>query len=177
MPGAADRSESFTAASGTGFIAAGLLALAAAPIAAAQPTRALWLTTWLAVAVLSLLVAGGATLRKARRGRPAAVAGAERKLLRAFVPPAAVGALLTPFLAAAGPPGLLPALWLLLYGAAVVTSGTWSVRIIPAMGASFMVLGAASMLSPVTWADAYMAAGFGGLHVAFGGVIAREHGG
>jgi hypothetical protein len=45
------------------------------------------------------------------------------------------------------------------------------------MGVAFMAAGAAALFSPATWADVYMASGFGGLHVAFGAVIARKHGG
>ncbi len=45
------------------------------------------------------------------------------------------------------------------------------------MGLCFLGLGAAALLSPQEWAGAYMAAGFGGLHVVFGLIIARRHGG
>jgi len=45
------------------------------------------------------------------------------------------------------------------------------------MGLCFMLCGAAALFSPPAWANAYMAAGFGGLHILFGFVIARRHGG
>jgi hypothetical protein len=72
---------------------------------------------------------------------------------------------------------LLPGSWLLLYGAAVVSAGTYSVRSVPVMGAAFMILGAAALVAPATWSTAFMMAGFGGLHIAFGIWIARRHGG
>jgi hypothetical protein len=72
---------------------------------------------------------------------------------------------------------LLPGAWLLLYGAAVTNAGAFSVRIVPAMGLCFMLCGAGALFSPAAWGNAYMAAGFGGLHLLFGFVIARRHGG
>ena len=45
------------------------------------------------------------------------------------------------------------------------------------MGTLFMLAGVLALLSPAGWGDAYMAAGFGGLHIVFGVLIARGHGG
>ena len=80
-------------------------------------------------------------------------------------------------IAAAGAWSLLPGSWLLLYGAGVVSGGAFSVRIIPLMGLTFMAVGAAALLAPPELATASMAAGFGGLHILFGVVIWRKHGG
>jgi hypothetical protein len=88
-----------------------------------------------------------------------------------------VGALLTIALVRGGLLSALPGTWLLLYGAAVVTGGAYSVRIVPLMGAGFIALGGAALFAPASWGDAFMAAGFGALHIIFGLVIWRKYGG
>ena len=72
---------------------------------------------------------------------------------------------------------LLPGTWLLLYGTSVVTGGSYSVRSVPLMGATFMVAGSLALVTPPSWGDAWMAVGFGGIHIVFGAIIWRKHGG
>jgi hypothetical protein len=72
---------------------------------------------------------------------------------------------------------MMPGTWLLLYGVSVVTGGAFSVKVVPIMGISFMTLGTIALFSPFAWANWFMAAGFGVLHIAFGIVIARRYGG
>jgi hypothetical protein len=174
---AMERSGSFTAVPGWGGVAIGAMALLAALVASQQASAASWLGVWLVTAAAAGLVAAGTLVSKARRARVALSTGPGRKFLLSFLPPVGVAVALTAALYAQGNVGLLPGLWLLAYGAAVVTAGTFSVRAIPLMGIGFMALGAAALATPAAWGDAWMAAGFGALHVGFGWVIARRHGG
>jgi hypothetical protein len=172
-----ESASTFTAVSGWGQAAIGATALVATYAAWVQPTRRGWLTVWFAAAVLSLLISGWAMWRKARAREVVLMSRPGRKLVLNFAPPAAVGALLTVVLFRAGESGLVPAVWLLLYGAGVITGGAFSVRIVPVMGLCFMLLGAAALFLPWPAANALLALGFGLLHIIFGFIIARRHGG
>lgn len=172
-----ERSGSFTAVSGWGGVLAGLTALGAWMLAAGQGGEAAWLAVWIGAAAVSALLLWGSMVRKARRADVPLLSGPGRKFAMSFAPPLVVGGLLTAALFAHGLSELLPGVWLLLYGTGVVTGGAFSVRIVPAMGFCFMALGTAALFGPAAWGDAFMGAGFGGLHIVFGILIARRHGG
>jgi hypothetical protein len=172
-----ERAGSFTAVPGWGGVAIGLTALPGAWLASAQPTPGRWLTVWLATAALATSIALGTLALKARRAQVPLRTGPGRKFLLSFLPPVSAAVALTAALYVHGALDLLPGLWLLSYGAAIVTAGTFSVRVVPLMGTAFMVLGILALATPAPWGDAWMAAGFGGLHLAFGLVIARRYGG
>jgi hypothetical protein len=170
-------SGSFTAVPGWGMVGMAATALAAAAMAWRQTRFELWLAVWLGEAVVALALALWAMQRKARRARMPLLSGPGRKFLLNFLPPLMVGALLTAALYRAGSWREMPGMWLLLDGTAVVSGGAFSVRIVPAMGTCFMLAGAMALLTPVSWANGVMLGGFGGLHLLFGLLIARRHGG
>jgi hypothetical protein len=172
-----ERAGSFTAVPGWGGIAMGLTALVAAVVAGSQPNLERWLATWLLEGLLAIAIGAFAMARKAHSAQVPLLSAPGRKFALSFAPPLLVGALLTLVLYRAGLPSALPGTWLLLYGTGVVTGGAFSVRIVPAMGLCFMAMGAAALLAPPAWNGAFLVAGFGGLHVAFGLAIAWRHGG
>ncbi|HUQ32565.1 MAG TPA: hypothetical protein VM095_10625 [Pyrinomonadaceae bacterium] len=172
-----ERASSFTAVPGWGGVLMGVTALAASIIASQQTTRNLWLATWVVEALLALIIGGWAMDRKARRAETPILTGPGRKFAFSYSPPIFVGVLLTPVLLRAGAAWALPGMWLLLYGTGVVTGGAFSVKIVPVMGLCFMLLGALALFAPSAWGNYLMAAGFGGLHIIFGIIIARRHGG
>jgi hypothetical protein len=171
-----ERSSAFTATSGGGQILMGATAIAAADIAARQPTSGKWLAVWLAEAALAVTIALVAMSRKARRGGLPLTSGPGRKFALGFLPCVVVAILLTIAFTHLGLTPLMPALWLLLYGAGVITGGAFSIPLLPAMGTSFLAVGTLALFLPAR-GDAFMALGFGGLHILFGFLIARKHGG
>ncbi|HVA00566.1 MAG TPA: hypothetical protein VMV34_02825 [Terriglobia bacterium] len=169
--------SSFTAVPGWGGMLMGVTALVAAFIASLQPNASLWLGVWVVEAAVSCLIGAVAMMQKARKADTPLLSQPGRRFALSLAPPLAAGALLTLVLFRAGSVAVLPGLWLLLYGAGVVTGGAFSVRVVPAMGVAFMVLGAAALFSPAAWGGLFMAAGFGGLHLIFGAIIAWRYGG
>jgi len=172
-----ERAGSFTAVPGWGGVAMGTTVLAAAPLAALQPTPARWLGVWIAEAIVAVAIAAAAVLRKARSGGTPLLLAPARKFALSLSPPLVAGALLTVALYRAGLADRLPGVWLLLYGTGVVAGGAFSVRIVPVMGMCFMLVGALGLFGPAAWGNWCMAIGFGALHVVFGWFIARKYGG
>jgi len=167
----------FTGISGWGEIAIGVTALIASAIAALQSTFNAWLAVWIDEGLISLLIDGWSMDRKARAIDMPLGSGPGRKAVFSLTPPMLAGGLLTIVLVQAGLTNAIPGVWLLLYGTGVITGGMYSVKAVPIMGICLMVLGALALFSPPAFANWFMAAGFGGLHIVFGAIIVRKYGG
>ena len=172
-----EAAATFTAVSGWGTVLIGVTAIGAAGLSAATKSSARWMFIWLAEACLSFAISMYTMVLKARATHLPLWSEPARKMVFSFAPPMMVGALLTLVFYEHRMLALVPGMWLLLYGVAVVAAGTFSVRIIPVMGLAFMSVGSVALFAPASWATASMAAGFGGLHLIFGTLIARRHGG
>jgi hypothetical protein len=171
-----ERAGSFTAVPGKGGILMGLIALAAAWASSKQAGASGWLAVWTVAAVIAMAIGIGGAAMKAQRFQEPLFSGPGRKFIAGFAPAIAAGAILTFVFYRAGISGFLPGIWLLLYGAAVLSGGSASVRIVPMMGACFMLFGMAALLLP-GWNDVLLPTGFGGLHLVFGTIIAVKYGG
>lgn len=175
--GMMERAATFTAVSGWGEVVIGVTAIAAALVAARQTLPWAWVTTWLAEGGIAVGISVSSMALKAHAANMPLLSGPLRKLVLSFSPPMIAGAVLSAVFIRHGSYASLPGIWMLLYGAAVVSAGTFSVRSVPVMGAAFMVLGAVALVTPAAWTTGLLIAGFGGLHIMFGLWIARRHGG
>lgn len=171
------RAGRFTAVSGAGMIGVGFVGTVAAILSSRLAWPWQWLGAWIFAAALAIPVSISAAARKARRSGQSLRAGPARTFALAFAPALAAGALLTAALVLAEQWTLLPGMWLLCYGAAVVSGGAFSVRAVPVLGAVMMGLGAIALFAPIAAHAWLLGAGFGAAHLIFGIFIARYYGG
>lgn len=174
---AMERASAFTSIPGWGGVLVGTTAVIAAVIAAATETWRQWLATWLVEAIVAAVIAAITMAIKAKRANVSFTGAPARRFFVSYFAPIIAGAMLTILLYRIGAFEALPAAWLLLYGASFVSSGAYSIRVVPIMGVCFMALGLAACFVPFTIGNVLMGAGFGGLHIVFGLIIARNYGG
>jgi hypothetical protein len=171
-----ERAASFTAVPGWGGVIIGCTAVLAGCLAFNRPIQVQF-SIWLAEAVVAVSLAFWSVRAKSRRLGVSLPSKAAKRALLSFAPPLLAGAVLSAVLYRAGLLGFIPGTWLMLYGAAVVTGGAFSVKIVPVMGLCFMAVGACALAAPLVWDDVLLTLGFGLIHIVFGMVIARRHGG
>jgi hypothetical protein len=138
-----------------------------------------WLAAWLIASVIAFVLAGALMAKQAaRRGNPL-FSGPFRKFVLCLAPSLLGGAALTLVLWQAQLERVIPGMWLLLYGCAVIPASTvttsTNLRLIAAMGAAFIVLGAITFWLPASLHTVALGAGFGGLHLLIGILIGRAN--
>jgi hypothetical protein len=172
-----ERSSTFTAVPGVGGAAMGAVGLAAAVLAANQSSAERWLIVWLMAAAVAVSIGVVAVWRKAARlGAPLA-GPVGRRFAMSLAAPLVAGAALTWAVWMSGDQGLIPAVWLLLYGTGVLGGGAFSVAAVRLLGVAFMALGVAALVTPPAWGNVWLGVGFGVLHIVCGLYIAKRHGG
>lgn len=174
---AMERTTTFTSIPGKGGVAMGAIALAASAVAAMQDSPDRWLATWLIAATVAAVAGLVAMAHKARVSGATLTGATARRFAVGMAAPFVAGAAITYALWSERSFTVMAPSWLLLYGAGVLTGGIFSVPVVRAIGACFMALGIAAIVTPPEFGNVWLAIGFGGLHVAFGIYIARNHGG
>jgi hypothetical protein len=169
-----ERSASFSTIPGWGGAAMGFTGAAAAAVAPRAESPALWLAVWLAAAVVACAIGLTAMVRGAQRAGVPLLAGPGRRFAIVFAAAVFSGALLTLGLYRAGQVPLLPALWLLLYGTALIGGGTISVTMVRSMGYGFLTLGAVAVFAPLAVGNWLMGIGFGVIQIIGGILLARR---
>jgi hypothetical protein len=170
------RGAAFTCVPGVGGVLMGFVGLAAAAVAPRAGSPRAWLAVWIAAGLAAFSVGVLALVRKSRLEAHRPARAAARRFALALMPPLVAGAALTAALAASDSYALLPGLWLLLYGCAVVGAGVHSVPVVPLFGGGLVLLGLAALLLPGQ-GDLLLGLGFGAGHLVTGAIVARRHGG
>ena len=171
------RSTQFTAVPGYGGILMGVTAVVAGVIAKQQPDLMNSMLTWLIEAALAFAIGLLAMWQKSKIAGESLLSAPAKKFAMSFAPPLIVGIVITLGMWKYGFFYQMPPICMLCYGAAVVSGGAYSVRVVPIMGWCFMAFGALAFVLPISWGNFMMSASFGGLHIIFGAIIARRYGG
>jgi hypothetical protein len=155
-------------------IAMGAVGLVATVLTSLPGLAAHWLEIWVAAAVAASVL--GVLL--VARQRFILYRGPARKFVLSLCPSLLAGAVLTVVFWQTGQTSLVPGMWLLLYGCAVLSASMMTsaamIRLIAMMGALFVVYGLVAFELPPRWHNFTLGLGFGGLHLVFGILIGRS---
>ncbi len=172
-----ERSTHFTAVPGYGGMLMGVTAVAAAYIASQQVYPSNRLVVWLTEAALAFGIGLLAMWQKSKIAKVSLVSAPAKKFAFGFAPPLIAGIAITVGLWRYEHYEMMAPVWMLLYGASVVTGGAFSVRVVPVMGWCFIALGAIAFAVPESYGNYLLGASFGVVHIVFGLIIARRYGG
>lgn len=156
-------------------IAMGGVGVLATVVASLPGLGAYWLEIWLLAAMAAAAI--GAVLVARQSARVILYRGPARKFVLSLCPALLAGAALTVVFWQEGLTSLIPGMWLLLYGCAVLSASLMTnaamVRLIALMGALFVVYGIIAFQLPIRWHNYTLGLGFGALHLLFGILIGR----
>jgi hypothetical protein len=156
---------------GSAGIAMGAVGILAALLVSLKPLAAHWLQIWLTAGFVAIGCGTALMIHQVVSHGTALYRGPLRKFLMCLCPPLLVGAVLTWQLWLYAQTALIPGVWLLMYGCAVMAASTLTRRALAVMGALLAALGVVALLSPANWHNAVLGIGFGGLHLLFGILI------
>ncbi len=171
-----DSARQFTSVPGKGLMAMGAVGILGSYLASRQATADAWLTVWLLAAIVAGAIGVVSMVTKARGRDEPLSDGVGRRFVSSLLPAGFAACVLT-FALGSTDPAILAGLWLLLYGAAIMAGGAFSVASVQVLGGAFLGCGALALALPPSFADPLLGFGFGGLHLGFGAYIARQHGG
>jgi hypothetical protein len=154
-------------------IVMGSVGLGAAAAGTFATSFAQLVTVWLIAACIAFACGSLVMIRQGAGAVRLWSRGSLRKFVLCLAPCLAAGTVMTAVLWFEGVGRLLPGTWLLLYGSAVLAASTTTVRSVAVMGAIFVLLGLVAFIAPVSWANALLGTGFGGLHLSFGLYLTR----
>ncbi|MGH8295484.1 MAG: hypothetical protein ACRETZ_08300 [Steroidobacteraceae bacterium] len=165
---------------GTAGIAMGTVGLFAAGVASIPALAGYWLLIWLVAATVGAAL-GVVLVARHRSGVGLALyRGPARRFVLCLCPALLAGGVLTAVLCQVGDARLIPGVWLLLYGCAVLSAALMTapamMRLIGVMGGLFVVCGAIAFELSPRWQNVVLGAGFGLLHLVFGFLIGRIDG-
>ncbi|MBL7979022.1 MAG: hypothetical protein JNN12_11840 [Bacteroidetes Order II. Incertae sedis bacterium] len=189
------RSTAFTEVPGYAMMGIGVLAVVVAGVLEYTGISYItWVEAWVFTALIAIFLGAWGIHLKARKAEKPHLSQTARKFWLGLAPAFVVTAFLTMMVLGVTPHNyqeklstywfiplgalrILPALWMLMYGLAITAAGAYSIKAVTQMGLSFLGLGVLTFLIPQMNINLMMLIGFGGLHLAFGWIIAKKHGG
>jgi hypothetical protein len=160
-------------------IVMGGIGIAAAALTSLTQLSTHWLALWLGAALAAFMLGGALMARQAAQRGSTLLFGPFRKFLLCLCPALLAGAVLTLVLWQAQIERLIPGMWLLLYGCAVISASTVTnsknLPLIASMGVVFILLGSVTLMLPAHAHNLMLGAGFGALHILFGLLIGRQN--
>jgi len=154
-----------------------LIAWSTAGLESYPPLAAHWLPIWLIAAVVSCTLALFFMETKARKQGLSLRRTVAVRFFLTLAPAFVAGGVLTVALQDVVARDVIAGIWLLLYGVGIAACGVFSIPVVLIAGFAFMGLGTVTLAAPPEWAPAMLAVGFGGIHIALGAIILKDHGG